>query len=211
MQDLHDALAWRYATKQYDVSKKLTDAQLEMVLEAARMAPTSFGLQPFRMFVVTNPEIRAQLREAAWGQSAITDASHLIVFAAQKNLDASSVDAFINMVAQERGVTPADLKGYADMIKGSVASRGADQNTAWAARQAYIALGFLLEAAALAHIDATPMEGFTPERFDEVLGLSAQGYTSVVLAAVGFRSESDTYAAMKKVRFAKEEMIRTVR
>ena len=207
MKNTIEALNWRYATKQFDTSKKLSQEQLDMLLEAARLSPSSFGLQPWKFIVVTNPAIRAKLREAAWGQAQITDASALIVFAVKKNINATLVDEFIASVAKTRGLKPEDLKEYADSIKGSIASRTLEGAKEWASRQVYISLGVLLTTAAQAEIDACPMEGFDSKKFDEILGLDALGLESRVLATVGFRSPTDKTAAYKKSRFSKGEVI----
>ena len=206
-----DSLNWRYATKQYNPVKKVTDEQLTTLLDAIQLTPTSYGLQAYRAYLVTNPEIRTKLRAAAWDQPQITEASHLIVFAVPTDLNDSHIDAFIAHVAEVRGVTVESLAGYASMIKGAISRKNPAERTEWLARQAYIALGFLLEAAALEHIDATPMEGFDPQKFNEILGLSKENYTAVVIAPVGFRAENDNLASMKKVRFSKEVLVREIK
>ena len=206
-----DALNWRYATKQYDASKKLSDAQLSTVLEAIRLAPGSFGIRFFKVFLVNDPAVRAKLRAAAWGQSPFTDASSVLVFAARTDIGPAAVDEFIALTAKTRGITIESLKSYDDMIKGSVASRSPEQNTQWAARQAYIALGVALSAAAVEGIDSTPMEGFDPKQFDEILSLAKLDLTSVVCLALGTRSTEDAYAKLKKVRPAKEQIVTEVK
>jgi nitroreductase / dihydropteridine reductase len=206
-----NALNWRYATKQYDTTKKLTAAQVDSLIEASRLAPSSYGLQPIKLFMVTNPAIRAKLRAAAWGQSAITEASHLFVFAVPTSMTEKDADEFIALVAKVRGMDISALKGYSDMIKAAITPRTPAQRTEWAARQAYIALGMLLSSAALQEIDTTPMEGFDPKQFDEILGLGKLGLTSVVLAAAGFRDSKDAYIGMKKVRFPKETYVTEVK
>lgn len=207
MANFIDALKWRYATKQFDPSKKLSDAQLATILEAIRLSPTSYGLQFFKAFVVTNPEVRAKLRAAAWNQSQLTDASQIIVFAVPNALSAADADALLELTAKTRGVALESLKGYSDMLKGSISSRTPEQNKEWAARQAYIALGVALSAAAVEGIDSTPMEGFDPKQFDEILGLSKLGWSSVVTLALGTRSSQDGYAKLAKVRFPKEKLV----
>jgi nitroreductase len=216
MKNIIESLQWRYATKKFDTTKKLTPAQLDMLLTAARLSPSSFGLQPWKFVIVTDPAVRAKLREAAWGQSQITDASALIVFCVRKNIDDALVDTYMQSIATTRNVPLDSLKGFADSIKGSINSRataGSAPEAAtsaareWASRQVYIALGVLLTTAAHLDIDACPMEGFDPQKFDDILGLAALGLESRVLAAVGFRSADDTAAGMEKVRFPKEEVV----
>ena len=211
MQNITQALNWRYATKEYDTTKKLTDEQLDVLLKAIELTPTSFGIQAYKAIVVTNPEIRAKLRAAAWNQPQITDASHLIVFAVPTNLSEAHVDEYVANIAKVRNVSLESLNEYSGMMKGSVSSKTPEQRTEWLAKQVYIALGFLLETAAIENIDATPMEGFDPKQFDEILGLAAENLTSVVIATVGFRSESDAYAKLAKVRYGREELVKEVK
>ncbi|MFM8440817.1 MAG: NAD(P)H-dependent oxidoreductase [Acidobacteriota bacterium] len=202
-------LNWRYATKAYDKSKKISAADWAVLEQSLIAAPSSFGLQPFKFIVVTDSAVRERLRAAAWNQSQVTDASHLVVFAFKKNLNDSDVDRFINHTASVRGIDASMLADYAGMIKGSIASKSASDIAVWNSRQAYIALGFLLSAAALLNIDATPMEGFDPAQFNEILGL--EDYSAVVIAAVGYRDAANDYlAGLPKVRFSKDDLIQTV-
>ncbi len=205
MKNLIESLNWRYATKKYDPAKKLTGEQLATLLEAVRLAPTSFGLQPFRVIIVDAPDLRTKLRAAGYGQSPITDASHFLVFAAKTDLGIKTVDEFIGLTAAVRNQPNDTFNEYHKMILGSIANNSPEQNTAWAARQAYIALGTLLTAAAMNEIDATPMEGFDRKGFDDVLGLEKLNLTTAVAVAVGFRAADDEYAKLKKVRFPKEK------
>lgn len=208
---LINQLNWRYATKAYDSTKKISAEDWAALEHALVSAPSSFGLQPFKFIVVKDPAVREKLKGAAWGQGQVTDASHLVVFAYKKNLTEADINKFINHTASERGMDPSALADYAGMIKGSVAAKTPEQIATWNSRQAYIALGFLLEAAAVLGIDASPMEGFDPSQFDEILGLAGTDYTSVVIAAVGYRdAANDWLAPLKKVRFSKEELIETV-
>jgi len=201
------ALNWRYATKAFDTSKKLTDEQLSIITEALRLSASSFGLQPWKFVVVTDPEVRKQLREVAWGQPQITDASHLIVLSVRTDVDASFVDKFVQSVADTRGLPLEALKEYSDMMKGSIASRPNEEAVKeWSSRQVYIPLGTALLAAAENQIDACPMEGFDNAKFDEILGLKAHNAESRVLLALGFRSPEDATANYKKVRFPESEV-----
>ncbi len=207
MQHIISALEWRYATKQFDPSKKVQEKDIDILLEALRLAPSSFGLQPWKFVVVTNPEVRATLREAGYNQPQITDASHLIVFAVEKNIDDAFVDRFVRSISETRGVPETALEGYAAMMKGAIAAKTPEQRIDWAARQAYLALGVLVTAGALMNIDITPMEGFDPKKFDEILELDKKGLASQVIAVVGYRMPDDPAAAMKKVRYPKEQMV----
>ncbi len=180
---------------------------MDILLEALRLAPSSFGLQPWKFIVVTNPDVRAKLREAGYNQPQITDASHLIVFAVEKNIDDAFVGRFVRSISETRGVPETALEGYAAMMKGAVATKTPEQRIDWAARQAYLALGVLVTAGALMNIDITPMEGFDSKKFDEILELGTKGLASQVIAVVGYRMPEDPAAAMKKVRYPKEQVV----
>ncbi|MBS2097261.1 NAD(P)H-dependent oxidoreductase [Carboxylicivirga linearis] len=207
--DIIKQLNWRYATKQFDSSKKLTNDQLNLILEATNLSASSYGLQPYQIIVVENQEIREKLKDAAWGQPQLTDASQIIIFAAKTNLEDKDVDAFIQLVSEVRGVPVDSLVDYSSMMKGSMANLSNDEKTVWAAKQTYIALGQLLTTCALNNIDTCPMEGFNHEEFDNILGLKEKNLTSVVMAAVGFRSETDKYQHLPKVRKPINEMVIT--
>ena len=207
MQNIIDALKWRYATKKFDATKKLSQEQFDTVLESLHLSASSYGLQPWKFIVVTNPEIRAKIKAAAWNQTQITDASHLIVLAVQTTVDAAYVDRFVASVSKTRNVPVDALKGYADMMKGSIAGRTLESVVEWSSRQVYIALGTALTAAAVSGIDACPMEGFDPKQVDDSLGLAKMGLQSRVLMPVGFRAADDDMAKAPKVRFSKEEVV----
>lgn len=210
MKNITQALEWRYATKQYDTSKKISDEQLQILKESVRLSPSSFGLQPYKVIDITNPEIREKLKAASWGQSQITDASHLFVFTVPTDVTEASVDEFMALNMKVRGVEAETLAGYADMIKGSLSSRTQEGRVTWAEKQVYIALGFLLESAAFLEIDATPMEGFDNAQYDAILELAEKGLKSVVVCALGYRSSEDTQATFPKVRKANEDMFMSI-
>lgn len=202
-----EKLNWRYATKSYDPRKKISDEDWAVLEQALILAPSSYGLQPYKYFVINDPEMREKLKPAAYNQPQITDASHLVVFAYKKTLSDADVERFINRTVEVRGGSADALASYGAMLKGA-AKRAVDQGyiETWNSRQAYLALGFLLETAAMLGVDATPMEGFSPERFNEILGLT--DYSAVTVAALGYRNEeSDWLANLPKVRFPKEELI----
>ncbi|KUJ80378.1 NAD(P)H-dependent oxidoreductase [Ruegeria marisrubri] len=204
---LIEKLNWRYATKKMDPSKPVPQEKVDQILEAIRMAPTSSGTQPFEVFVVTNPEIRAQIRKVAWDQAQITDGSHLLVFAAWDNYSEERIDAVTRQMIEERGEIPL-LKQYYENLKATYLPREAEVNHGHAARQAYIALGFALAAAAELEVDSTPMEGFDPNAVDEILGLRERGLRSVVLLPLGHRqAEGDWLLPMKKVRKPRENFV----
>ncbi len=211
MSPIIEAMKWRYATKVFDTEKKLTDEQFNGLLDAVNLSASSYGLQPWRLVVVKNPELRAQIKESSWGQTQTTDASHLIVIAIVKGLNDAYVDKFINLVSTTRGVDIAGLEGYSQMMKGAIKSKtekgGVEAVKEWSAKQAYLALGSLLMTCAMEKIDACPMEGFDNTKIDTILGMSELGLESVVMCPVGYRAASDESANYKKVRFAKEDMV----
>jgi len=203
---LIEKLQWRAAVKQFDQSKKISTEQLDNLLSAVQLAPTSLGLQSFKVIVVQDAETREKLRAVGYNQAQITDSAALFVFASVTNLDEQFGKSFIDLVASVRNVDRASLEGYEQMVLGTLSSRTAEQKLEWSHKQAYIALGVLLSAAADLGIDAAPMEGFDAAKFDEILGLKEKGLTTTVIAAVGFRSEDDQYSKMIKVRRSKEEL-----
>ena len=202
-----EQLNWRYATKKFDPQQKISAEDWATLEEVLRLSPSSGGLQPWKFIVVTDPAVRAKLKPASYGQAQITDASHLVVFAAKSNFGEADVDAHIRHVAEVQGAPVAALAPLRNMLVGGIVqSQDAAGRTAWARNQTYIALGNLLTSAALLGIDACPMEGFDRAQYDEILGLKAQGLTASVIATLGYRSATDKYAAAPKVRFPKEEL-----
>ncbi|MFC4216146.1 NAD(P)H-dependent oxidoreductase [Pseudophaeobacter arcticus] len=196
-----EKLNWRYATKKMDPSKPVSEEAVAKIVEAVQMAPTSSGLQPYELLVVRNTEKRAAIRPVAWDQAQITDGSHLLVFAAWDNYSEARIDAVVDQMATERGGMTDLLQGYYDRLKAMYLPRSDEENYAHAARQAYIGLGFALAAAAELGVDSTPMEGFDPEKVDEILGLKEKGLRSVLLLPLGTRDESgDWLVNLKKVR-----------
>jgi nitroreductase len=205
---LAEALNWRYATKTFDATKTIPAATWAALEDALIKTPSSYGMQPYRFLVLTDKALREKLVPLSWGQRQVVDSSHFVVFLARAEVKAEHVDEFIQRIATVRGTTADALKGYRDMIVGDVVN-GPRKAVApeWAARQAYIALGQLMTAAALLGVDACPMEGFSPADYDEALGLKGTGYRSVVACALGYRAASDKYATIPKVRFATETLI----
>jgi nitroreductase/dihydropteridine reductase len=203
---LIEKLSWRYATKKFDANKKIPAATLEQLLATVRLAPSSLGLQHYKVVVVENPEVREKLKAAAYGQSQITDASQLIVFAAETNLDEAYVNKYVDEIVKVRQISHESLEGYKGMMLGAVNGRTDEQKLAWAHKQAYIALGVLVSAAADLAIDICPMEGFSAPQFDEILGLTEKGLTASVIATIGYRSADDVTATFAKVRKPTEEL-----
>lgn len=200
-------LNWRYATKKFDASKKVSKKDLENLLEATALSASSYGLQPYEILVVEDAALRNKLQPAAWGQSQITEASHLIVLANQSTFGEKLVDDYLNNVSETRGIPSNDLQGYSDFMKSKLMPLSESAKATWTARQTYIALGNLLSAAADLKIDTCPMEGFDSAQFNEMLGLSKRGLNAAVLVAVGYRSIEDKTQHYKKVRKAKENLI----
>ncbi len=203
---LIEKLNWRYATKKFDPDKKLSPAQLDELLKAVHLSPSSAGVQSYKILVIEDAATRQKLREAAYGQPQLTDASQLIIIASETNLDETYVKHFIDHVANVRGVERKNLDAYEQMINGNVNKMDIEQRIGWSKKQAYIALGVLLTAAADLGIDACPMEGFDAAKFDDILGLKEKGLTTAVIAAIGFRAEDDGYSKLVKVRKPEEEM-----
>lgn len=197
-----DALAWRYAAKKMDPSRKVADDKVRIILESIRLAPSSSGLQPFHVFVITNQALKEQIVPIASGQSQVAECSHLIVFAAWDTYTADRINQCFDDTIAERGVgTNERTENYRKGLIANYCARDAEINFQHAAKQTYIALGFAMAAAALEKIDSTPMEGFDAEALDRLLGLRAQGLRSVTLLPLGYRDEkNDWLLALKKVR-----------
>jgi nitroreductase / dihydropteridine reductase len=198
-------LNWRYATKSMN-GKKVSPKKLNAILDAIHLAPSSFGLQPFTVSVINRQSTKDKLMAAAHGQKQIGSSSHVLVFAVPTKLTAADVQAFIDNVSATRGIPAAALEGYKGMMTGMVMGMNAEQQQNWATKQAYIALGTALIAAAEQKVDACPMEGFDAAQFDKILGLDKKGLKSVVIAPIGFRAEDDMFAKMAKVRKPKEQI-----
>jgi len=190
-----DKLNWRYAAKKLDPSKPVPAEKIDAILNAISLAPTSSGTQPFEVYVITNPSVREEIKAVAWNQSQIVDGSHLLVFAAWDNYTEARIDAVVDQMAAERGGLTDTLKAYYDNLKAMYLPRPAEVNFDHAARQAYIALGFALAAAAELEVDSTPMEGFDPAAVDAILGLKEKGLRSVVILPLGYRDAAGDWLA----------------
>ncbi|AVT17694.1 NAD(P)H-dependent oxidoreductase [Paracidovorax avenae] len=210
--ELLDVLQWRYATKKMDPARAVPQDKVDRIVEAARLAPTSSGLQPFEVIVVTNPDVRARIREVAWNQAQVTDGSHLLVFAAWDDYTAERINAMFDYTNEVRGLRNEGWENYRNMLLGSYPQRGAEVNFQHAARQAYIGFGAALIAAAAEQVDSTPMEGFQPDAVDEILGLRARGLRSVTLLPLGYRQpEGDWLVNLEKVRRPRDQFVTEVR
>ncbi|MBK1440335.1 nitroreductase family protein [Parapedobacter sp. ISTM3] len=203
---LLDALNWRYATKKMN-GQPVPQEKVDKILQAAYLAPTSSGLQPFKIIVITNAELRQKIQPIAYGQRQIVDGSHVLVFAAWDNYTAERIDRVFSHTAAERGLPADTFDDYKNRLKNMYLSRPANANFEHAARQAYIAFGLAIAAAAELRVDATPMEGFDNAALDELLQLPAQGLKSVTILPLGYRdSENDWLVNQKKVRSPKDEL-----
>lgn len=210
MKKIIKALNWRAAVKKYDNNKKLTNEQVDDILEAIRLAPSAYGILPYQVLVINNPELRKQLREAGNGQSAMTDASHFLVFVVKKDLSEKDISELLDETSKVRGVPRENLLEREEKLKKSILSMSGAERQEWATRQAYLALGILLMAAAVAGIDATPMERLETEKYDKILGLTGRGLKTVVTVALGFRDEGDDYVKLPKVRMTKEKIFQQI-
>ncbi len=204
-----EALSSRYATKQFDPTKKIWDADWQALLESLRLSPSSFGLQPWQFVVVQDPLVRKRLRSVAWNQSQVEDASHFVVFTTLKQVDASHVKKYIESTASIRSIPVESLKGYEDMMM-NVVVHGSFNHLEWTRRQSYIAMGFLGLSAAMLGIDTCMLEGLDTSEFDKILGMENGKYTTVAAVAVGYRSDTDSTSIYKKSRFSMEDVIRVV-
>ena len=201
---------WRYATKKFNSEKKISNSDLEILKEAIQLSSSSYGLQPYKVLIIENEEIRKQLQPASWGQSQITDASHLFVFASVTNVDAEYITHYAENMAKTRNIPFDSVKGYADFMIGNIASLTPEKQIIWAQKQAYLALGNLLNAAAELKIDVTPMEGFLPEQYNEILGLKEKGLHATLVATIGYRHDEDDTQHYAKVRKPITELFETI-
>ena len=211
MSELLKKLQWRYATKKMNPAKAVPQEKVERILEAARLAPTSSGLQPYEIIVVTDKEVRKQIKPKAWGQGQITDCSHLLVFAAWDNYTPERINMMFDLANAERGSASEGWENYRKLLLASYPARDAHTNFEHAARQAYIGLGAALIAAAFEEVDSTPMEGFDAKALDQILNLPARGLRSVAIMPLGYREEDkDWLVNLKKVRRHRDQFVTDV-
>ena len=208
---LLNALEWRYATKAFDPNKKIPTEVWKTLERALVLSPSSYGLQPYRFIVLTDPAKRAELLPHSWNQRQVVEASHLVVFTARTTITEANVDHLIQLIIQVRKIPAESLKTYRDMMLGDLVD-GPRHKIAhdWSARQAYLALGNLLTSAAVLGVDACPMEGFLPAEYDRVLGLGGSDYATVAQCALGYRSPDDQYSKLAKVRFDAKELVQHI-
>ncbi len=197
---LIESLKWRYATKKFDPQRKVSPEDLSAIMEAVQLAPSSYGLQLYKVLVVENKALREKLRKVSWDQSQITDASHVLVFCNYVTVNDGHVDTYLQQIAKTQQVSLDDLGGAGIFMKQKINEMTYAQQVQWTARQTYLALGNLLTACATMRIDACPMEGFEPEAYNELLGLTAQGLNAQVVAPIGYRAVDDHTQHRAKVR-----------
>lgn len=203
-------LNWRYATKEFDATKKVSEEDFNAIMESLRLSPSSFGLQPWKFVVVKNDEKRKELVAHSWGQKQVSEASHLIVLCSHKEFGKEQVQDYINHMAEVRSIDASTLDGFRDMMVGFLEGKTPEQRDIWMRNQIYIALGNLMTACAVMRIDACPMEGFLPQKYSEVLGLEEMGLNPVLVCPIGYRSEDDKYAVAAKVRYSTEELMEVI-
>lgn len=206
MSAIIDSLQWRRAVKRFDPGRIISAETWQVLEKSLVLSPSSYGLQPWKFFVITSPAIKQLLPDAAWGQTQPRDCSHFVVIAARRTVDAAFVQSYVDRIAEVREVPPESLSGLRSAILDK-AGRMGEHQLPWTSRQCYIALGFLLETAAMLSVDACPMEGIIPERLDGILAISGTPWTSVVGCALGYRSPEDTSSAEAKVRFEPADVV----
>ncbi len=197
---------WRYATKTFDASKKVSKAHINLIKRAIQLSVSSYGLQTYKVLIIENASIREQLKPVSWQQSQITDASHLIVFCNYTQVEPQVIDDYIDLTARIRGLDLESLKGYADFMKMKILEQPKADLFNWTKNQTYIALANLLSVCASLQIDACPMEGFEAAQYNEILGLKDKGLNASVIAAIGYRSAEDASQYWKKVRKPLEDL-----
>lgn len=195
-----ESLKWRYAVKKFDQNKSLTEAQINILKEAFNLTATSYGLQPVKLVVIKNKEIQQSLLAHSWNQQQVADASHLLVLCVQKELTSEDIESYFNLVKRTRNTSDEIINPFKNFLKDTINSKSKEEISSWAKNQAYIALGNLMTVAANEKIDSCPMEGFNPEKYDEILDLKKYNLKSALVLPVGFRAEDDYMKDLKKVR-----------
>jgi nitroreductase len=205
------SLRWRYATKKFDATRQIPPSTWATLEHSLVLAPSSFGLQPWKFLVVENPALRSQLLADSWKQPQVVEASHFVVLAARTDLTTADIATWIARMAEIQGTAPETLTGLHGMIVGFANAKTAAERYDWNCRQVYLALGQLMTAAAMLEIDTCPMEGINAAAYDQTLGLAESGYTTVVACALGYRADSDKYASLPKARFEASQVIEHLR
>lgn len=207
---LIQSLKWRYATKKFDTKKSIAPEDMGVILEAIQLTATSYGLQPYKVLNIANKELRQQMQAASWGQAQVVEASDVLVFCAYTNITADMVDTYVARKATIQSIPPKNLEGYSDFMKSKILEKSPKELIDWNAKQIYIALGNLLAICGELEIDACPMEGFEPEKYDKMLGLKEKGLTAVLVCPIGYRSAEDFTQHSPKVRKPLAELFETI-
>ncbi|MFK5880025.1 MAG: NAD(P)H-dependent oxidoreductase [Flavobacteriaceae bacterium] len=200
-------LEWRYATKKFDTAKKLSESQIDILKNVFNLTATSYGLQPLKMLIISNDAIKQQLFEHSYNQAQVADCSHLLVLCIKTNIDGDYVDEKFDLEIEIRGTEEETISGFRNFLKDNINNKTVDDIETSNKYQAYIALGNLMTVCAFERIDSCPMEGFNPQKFDEILNLKEQQLKSVLLLPVGFRAEDDFMSQLEKVRIPVEESV----
>ncbi len=207
-----ESLHWRYAVKKFDSQKKINDTDWKLLEDSLVLSPSSYGTQPWKFLVIENKELREKLKAVSWNQSQVVDASHFVVFLYKEKMDVAHLQKHVQRMAEVRGIPVENLKDFqkmlvADLVDGPRANKISE----WAQRQTYIAMGFLMETAALLKIDSCPMEGLEADKYDEILNLKNTGWKTIAAVPLGYRHPDDKYQNMKKVRFANSDVIEFIK
>ncbi|MDH7446776.1 NAD(P)H-dependent oxidoreductase [Aquimarina sp. 2201CG14-23] len=198
--EIIESLQWRYATKKFDNNRILPQEKIDILTQAFNLTATSYGLQPLKLVVIHNKEIQKELTQHSWNQQQVADASHVLVFCIENSVDKDYITKYFDNVKAIRNTSEEILKPFREQLVDSFTNKPSDEVSNWAAKQAYLAMGNLLTVCAMEKVDACPMEGFIPEKYDEVLNLKDLGLTSVLVLPIGYRANDDMFADFKKVR-----------
>jgi nitroreductase len=207
---LIESLNWRYATKKFDNTKKVSNEDLEKLKEAVRLSASSFGLQLYKVLIIEDLELKKKLLPATFGQTQVVDSSHLFVFCNYNKVHDSNIEDYVSLIAETRSIEVDHLKGFGDYMKGAIGGFSEEQTKNWTAKQTYIALGNLLAAAGELKIDSTPMEGFDAKQYNEILGLDGKNLNAALVATIGYRSTEDENQHLAKVRKPSENLFETI-
>lgn len=207
---LIQSLKWRYATKKFDTTKSIAPEDMQVIMEAIQLTATSYGLQPYKVFNIVNKDLRQQMQVASWGQAQVVEASDVLVFCAYTEITSEMVDNYVQRKATTQNIPLKNLAGYSGFMKSKIQEKSPEELIDWNARQIYIALGNLLAVCGELEIDACPMEGFEPEKYDTMLGLKEKGLTAVLVCPIGYRSPEDFTQHSPKVRKPLAELFETI-
>lgn len=210
MNNIIENLEWRYATKKYDSSKKISNEDFNVIKETLRLTPSAYGLQPLKFLIIENPEIRLKLVEKSYGQQQVAEASHLIILCSYIDINSDHVQEMVNLMSKTRNLPLESVDGFKNYVNQTLEPLSIEIKSNSNAKQAYIALGNLLHTCATLRIDATPMEGFDPAGYDEVLGLNEKNLRATLVCPIGYRHEEDKYQYLKKVRRNHEDLFEII-